>query len=120
MLVEHIVELEEHVARIDQGLAELTGLDTRPVEVLLEAIRNPGPVEMVPSERAAELADEFATLQRQVDELEQRLEAEGRGTAGALQRLETARAELARPSGPCRSRPSRRRTSPISRPPTRP
>jgi len=94
-LIELIAQLEERQARIDQGIAELTALDTRPTEVLVEAIRNPAPVDLVPSDRAAELADEFVALQRQVDELEQRLESEGRGTAGALQRLESARAELA-------------------------
>jgi len=94
-LIERIAELEERQARIDQGIAELTALDTRPTEVLLEAIRNPAPVELVPSDRATELADEFAGLQRQVDDLEQTMESEGRGTAGALQRLESARAELA-------------------------
>jgi len=94
-LIERIAQLEERQARIDQGIAELTALDTRPTEVLLEAIRNPAPVELVTSERATELADEFAGLQRQVDDLEQTMESEGRGTAGALQRLESARAELA-------------------------
>ena len=94
-LIERIAQLEERQAHIDQGIAELTALDTRPTEVLLEAIRNPAPVELVTSERATELADEFAGLQRQVDDLEQTMESEGRGTAGALQRLESARAELA-------------------------
>ena len=94
-LIDIIARLEERQGRIDQGIAELTALDTRPTEVLLEAIRNPAPVELVPSERANQLADEFVALQGQVEALEQRMEAEGRGTAGALQRLEGARAELA-------------------------
>ena len=87
--------LTNELARVDQGLAELSGLDIRPIEVLLEAIRDPAPVEMVPSDRAAQLADQFVALQQQVDALEQRLEAQGRGTATALAQLETARANLA-------------------------
>ena len=87
--------LTTELARIDQGLAELSGLDIRPIEVLLEAIRDPAPVEMVPSDRAAQLADQFVVLQQQVDALERRLEAQGRGTATALAQLETARADLA-------------------------
>lgn len=94
-LVKRIAELEARQAHIDQGIAELTALDTRPVEVLVDAIRNPAPVELVSSDRAAQLADEFASLQGQVEAFEQRLEAEGRGTAGALQRLDSARTELA-------------------------
>jgi hypothetical protein len=94
-LIEQIAQHEERQARLDRGISELTALDTRPTEVLLEAIRNPAPVEFVPSERAAELADEFAALKRHVDELEQGMESEGRGTAGALHRLENARTELA-------------------------
>jgi hypothetical protein len=93
-LVAREAELAGQLQRIEQGLDELSGLDTRPIQVLLDAIRNPAPVELVPSERAAQLADEFVELQRQVDDLEARLESEGRGTAGALARLEAARAEL--------------------------
>ena len=89
------LDLMANLSRVDEGLAELSGLDTRPIEVLLEAIRNPAPSEFVPSERAAELADEFVSLRAQVDELERQLEAEGRGTATAMDRLEAARAELA-------------------------
>ncbi|MGZ4785784.1 MAG: hypothetical protein ACXV5S_08935, partial [Acidimicrobiales bacterium] len=87
-------DLVAQLERLEQGLDELSGLDTRPIQVLLDAIRNPAPVELVPSERASQLADEFVTLQRQVDDLEARLETEGRGTAGALARLEAARTEL--------------------------
>ncbi|MGZ4707326.1 MAG: hypothetical protein ACXWBN_01135 [Acidimicrobiales bacterium] len=87
-------DLVAQLERLEQGLDELSGLDTRPIQVLLDAIRNPAQVELVPSERASQLADEFVTLQRQVDDLEARLETEGRGTAGALARLEAARTEL--------------------------
>lgn len=90
-----IEELRAELARIDRGLAELSAIDTRPVQVLLDALRNPTPVEYVSSDRAAELADEFVRLQRAVNELEQKLEDQGRGPASAMQRLEDARAELA-------------------------
>jgi hypothetical protein len=84
------VELE----RVDRGLAELSAIDTRPIEVLIDAIRNPDAVEYVPSERAQELADEFVRLQAAVAELEQRLEAEGRSPEAAEAALEAARTEL--------------------------
>ncbi len=67
----------------------------RPIEVLVDASATPAPAEMVPSERANELADEFVALQRQVDAFEADLEARGNGTASALQAVEAARAELA-------------------------
>ena len=88
-------ELTGRLSHIEQDLTELSALDTRPIEVLVDAIRNPPPAEMVPSERANELADEFRSLQGQVDQLEQDLEAQGRGTASALAALEAARTELA-------------------------
>jgi hypothetical protein len=90
-----VEDLTARLAHIEQGLAELSGLDTRPIEVLVDAIRNPPPAEMVPSERAGALADEFHGLQTQVDELEAELESQGRGTASALAALESARIELA-------------------------
>jgi hypothetical protein len=90
-----IREARAELARIDHGLAELTALDTRPLEVLLEAIRNPQPIDYVPSERATELADEVAALRRKLGELEDRMDAEGHGPGQALQRLEDARAAVA-------------------------
>jgi hypothetical protein len=90
-----VEDLTGRLTHIEQDLAELSALDTRPIEVLVDAIRNPPPAEMVPSQRAGELADEFVTLQAQVDQFEQELEAQGRGTASALAALEAARAELA-------------------------
>jgi hypothetical protein len=90
-------EVRAELDRIDRGLDELSAIDVRPVQVLLDAIRNPaeaGDVELVPSERAAQLADEFVRLQSAVSELEVKLEQEGRGPAGAMQQLEEARAEL--------------------------
>ena len=88
-------EIASRLARVEQGLAELSALDTRPIEVLVDAIRSPAPSEMVPSERANQIADEFVALQQQVDAFEADLEAQGRGTASALQAVEAARAELA-------------------------
>ena len=91
----HLEEVTTRLAHIESGLQELSALDTRPIEVLIEAIRNPPPAEMVPSERAGALADEFRSLQSQVDQLEADLEAQGRGTASALAAVEAARTELA-------------------------
>jgi hypothetical protein len=88
-------QLREALARIDRGLDELSGIDTRPIQVLLDAIRDPGPVEYVVSERANELADEFRRLQADVQVLEQRLEDRGFGPATAMHQLEQARAALA-------------------------
>lgn len=94
-LAARIEELGERVTVIDRGLQELSAIDTRPLVVLLDAIRNPQPIEYVPSERAHELADEFVALQGRVNELEAQLEREGKGTATALKRLEECRNELA-------------------------
>ena len=63
-------ELEAAIAHIEAGVAELEGLDIRPIAVLLDAIENPGPVEEVPSPRAQALADRFVALQGQVAVLE--------------------------------------------------
>jgi hypothetical protein len=89
-----IKELDARLDRIDRALDELFSIDTRPVQVLLDALRNPAPVEYVPSDRAQELASEFVRLQDAVAGLEARLEQEGRGPASAMQRLEDARVEL--------------------------
>lgn len=94
-LEEELGRLDADLARIERGLAELSAIDTRPIQVLLEAIRDPAPVELVPSERAAELADRFVTLQKELAELEDVMEAEGRGPTTAIARLEQARAEVA-------------------------
>ena len=89
-----VAELEAAIAHIEAGVAELEGLDIRPIAVLLDAIENPGPVEEVPSPRAQALADRFVALQAQVAVLEERLEAEGRGPVSAMRRLDEARAEV--------------------------
>jgi hypothetical protein len=88
-------ELTARLGHVEQGLQELSSLDTRPIEVLVEAIRNPAPAELVPSERANQLADEFVTLQSRVAEFERELETQGLGTASALAAVESARQELA-------------------------
>jgi hypothetical protein len=90
-----IEQLRDEMARIDRGLDELSAIDTRPIQVLLDAIRDPGPIDYVPSERAQALADEFVQLQADVRQLEQGLEDRGFGPASAMQRLEEARTALA-------------------------
>jgi hypothetical protein len=87
-------EVEAAVQRIDRGIEELAGVDVRPIQVLLEAIHNPVAAEYAPSERANELADEFVALQRELAALEESLDARGLGSASAMARLDTARAEL--------------------------
>lgn len=86
--------LTVELTRIERGLEELSGIDTRPIQVLLDAIHNPAPVEYVQSERGQELADEFVRLQGEVGVLEEALEAKGMDTASALARLDDATAEL--------------------------
>lgn len=93
-LIDQIEQLRSDLDRIDRGLLELSAIDTRPIQVLLDAIANPDSVEQVPSERAQELADEFVRLQAAAAELEVRLEDEGRDPASAMQKLEAARTEL--------------------------
>jgi hypothetical protein len=86
--------LQGELEQVQRGIAELRAIDVRPLQVLVDAIRQPEPVELVPSERAHELADMFERLQGEVDRLEASLEASGRGTRSAMSRLEAARAEL--------------------------
>jgi hypothetical protein len=90
-----IDDLTTRLSHVEQGLQELSSLDPRPIEVLLEAIRNPPEGELVPSEQANQLADEFVALQGRVEALEDALGAGEGGQASALASLETARAELA-------------------------
>src|SRR6185503_1488797 len=87
--------LQAVIARIDRGVTELTGMDFRPIQVLLDAIRNPEPTRREPSERAQELAAELASLQRDETGLEQSLEARGLGYRSAMARLDGARTVLA-------------------------
>ncbi len=88
-------ELQAQIAKIDRGIAELAGLDARPIQVLVDAINNPAPVELVPSQRGVELADEFVRLQTEVSRLEGSLEDRGLGSRSAMERLDHARREVA-------------------------
>jgi hypothetical protein len=88
-------QLRSDLERIERGLQQLSAIDTRPIQVLLDAIANPDSVDLVPSERAQHLADEFVRLQAAVGELQSRLEVEGRDPASANAQLDAARAELA-------------------------
>lgn len=88
-------QLRSDLERIDRGLQELSAIDTRPIQVLLDAIANPDPVELVPSGRAQALADDFVRLQAEVKDLEARLVGVGRDPETANAHLEAARAELA-------------------------
>jgi hypothetical protein len=93
-LASRIEDLEVEAANAGRGLDELSAIDVRPLQVLLDAIRNPPPAEMVPSERGQELADEVVELERNVAELEKELDRRGLASGPALKQLETARAEL--------------------------
>ncbi len=95
-LTARVEELNATVARVDRGITELASLDPRPVQVLVDAIRNPAPVEYVVSERGQELADEFVRLQSEVNVLEEGLAARGMDTPTAMARLDAARDELSR------------------------
>lgn len=89
-----LAELEASIERATRGIAELRALDTRPIQVLVDALRDPEPVEYVTSERGVELADEFESLRDRVDTLEASVQVGGLTFSEALARLEAARAEL--------------------------
>lgn len=88
--VEH---LAERLAQIDRSLSELVAIDVKPIEVLLEAIRNPAPTVMMPSERANEVADLIVDLRRQLADVEARLDADGYSITRAEVELEAAKVE---------------------------
>ncbi len=94
-LVAHIDALHIRGEQIERGLKELSSIDVRPLTVLLDAIRSPSPVELVPSDRAQELAEDVKILEARVADLERELDDSGMGTAGVMQRLEECRAEVA-------------------------
>jgi len=91
---QEVASLEADLERISEGIGELQGLDTRPLAVLLDAIENPGPAEMVPSPRAQELADRIGALQVQVALVEERMESEAHGPRSARARLDDAKVAL--------------------------
>jgi len=93
-LTTRITAGEERIATIGRGLEELSAIDTRPLTVLLEAVKNPQPIEYVPSERAHELADEVVDIERKVAELEKELDKRGLASGTALKQVEVARLEL--------------------------
>lgn len=94
MLESEAADLEVTRRDIDQALDELAAIDTRPVSVLLDAIRQPAEIEWVESERARIVADELLTVQAEMAALEAQLDAEGRGPMAAMARLEAARVAL--------------------------
>lgn len=94
-LTARTTELEAELERIDRGIEELRAIDTRPIQVLLDAIRDPTPVEYVVSDRAVALADDFERLQGEVASLEAALEAKGQGPGSAMVRLDRARGDVA-------------------------
>ncbi len=87
-------DLQATVSQIDVALSELAAIDTRPIHVLLDAIKEPVEIEWVESDRAQALADELVAVQAQMAAVEAHLEAEGRGPSAAMTRLEAARANL--------------------------
>jgi hypothetical protein len=91
--VAELAALENDLAAVEAGIAELHELNIEPVRVLVEAITNPAPADLVPSPQALELADEIVRLLGEVAALEARMEAEGRGPGSALARLDAAREE---------------------------
>jgi|GEM_PF-1347654 len=93
-ILEEIAEFEEAIERATRGVAQLKGLDVRPLQVLLEAIQNPEPVEYVTSDRARQLADEFEALQARVESLEASVSVQGLKPSDVMTRLEQARGEV--------------------------
>ena len=78
-----------------EAIAELEERDPRPIQVLVDALYQPQSTRLVPSQAAAQLADEFSELQGQLDEVERRLQADGLSMDQLSQRLEDARFEVA-------------------------
>lgn len=78
-----------------EAIAELEERDPRAIQVLVDALHQPQSSRLVPSREANALADEFAALQVQLDELERRLQADGFSMDQLSQRLEDARFEVA-------------------------
>jgi hypothetical protein len=93
-LRERLEELTRTSAELEEGIRELEERDPRPIQVLVDALHQPQSDRLVPSQEAIELADEFSGLQRQLDELERRLQDDGLSMDQLSQRLEDARFEV--------------------------
>ncbi len=91
---QHVDDLSRTVADLEEAIAELEERDPRPVQVLVDALRQPVSDRLVPSQEAIAVADEFAELQVQLDEAERRLQADGMSMDQLSQRLEDCRTEL--------------------------
>jgi hypothetical protein len=94
-LRQSLQELELTQAELEEGLREMEERDPRPIQVLVDALNQPQSDRLVPSREAIALADDFAELQQQLDELERRLQADGLSMDQLSQRLEDARFEVA-------------------------
>jgi hypothetical protein len=93
-LRQQVGELEEALRDLDESIRELEERDPRPIQVLVDALHQPQSDRLVPSQQAISLADEFSELQKQLDELERRLQADGLSMDQLSQRLEDARFEV--------------------------
>jgi hypothetical protein len=87
-------ELEQALRDLEESIHELEERDPRPVQVLVDALHQPQSDRLVPSQQGIALADEFAGLQQQLDELERNLQADGLSMDQLSQRLEDARFEV--------------------------
>lgn len=94
VLESEAAELAATLQGIHRSLDELAAIGTRPVAVLLDAIRRPAEIEWIESERAHALADELIAVQARMSAREAQLEADGRGREAARSRLEAAQAAV--------------------------
>jgi hypothetical protein len=76
-LRERLQEMLQSATDLQESIKELEERDPRPIQVLVDALHQPQSDRLVPSQEAIGLADEFAELQRQLDELERRLQQDG-------------------------------------------
>jgi hypothetical protein len=93
-LRERLEQLQVTVRELEEAIRELEERDPRPIQVLVDALHQPQSDRLVPSQEAISLADEFAELQGQLDELERRLQADGLSMDQLSQRLEDSRFEV--------------------------
>lgn len=93
-LRQRLGELQQTQRELEESIRELEDRDPRPIQVLVDALHQPQSDRLVPSQAAISLADEFAELQKQLDELERRLQADGLSMDQLSQRLEDTRFEV--------------------------